>query len=159
MNDLDVVHLFESAQLGKAPFEFIGIDLRLGGCAYCGHTIFNCCMVKSADGKVFSVGSTCIEKVGDRGLIRSVRRSTKQAAEDRKRNRVHAARELLKDARIEQELRLHPHPARNTYPYMAKLTLFDYCHWMLTNAGFKGRITASKIIETTAASLKEGSEN
>ena len=42
----DPVHLFEAAKLGKAPFEFIGIERRLGSCAYCGHAITVRCMVR-----------------------------------------------------------------------------------------------------------------
>lgn len=87
-------HPFEAAGLGKAPFKFIGMeeqDLRYGKailnraeyektgiaietkpggtCAYCGQYILNMYNVRSADGRVFHVGSDCIEKTGDRKLI------------------------------------------------------------------------------------------
>lgn len=95
-----MVHCFEKAGLGKAPFRFVGVvelpspslaaqnpeaynaALRMiprgvgcGTCCYCGQAIMVNCIVKSADGKRFAVGSDCIAKVGGAGLKRELRKT------------------------------------------------------------------------------------
>lgn len=89
------VHVFERAGLGKAPFRFVGFyektyqacpgaPIQPGStCDYCGQGIMICCEILSADGKRFKVGSDCVNKTGDRGLIRGY----KQHPAVRERNR------------------------------------------------------------------------
>jgi hypothetical protein len=77
------MHVFERAGLGKAPFRCIGFAEVVyqahpdaprqpgGSCDYCGTGIMLQCKIKSADGRVFKVGSDCVAKTDDAGLIRS----------------------------------------------------------------------------------------
>lgn len=69
------LHPFERAGLGKAPFRAIGMaertfqvapgePVRPGGCCkYCYTGIRYAILVQSSDGKVFDVGSDCVEKI------------------------------------------------------------------------------------------------
>ena len=118
--NLDSVHKFERAGLGKAPFRFIGMyedrgphkfagpggttieigspGQPMGVCKYCGTGIAICCKVRSADGNEFVVGSDCIAKVGDEGMVKTIKRSPEYRAHQRR------LREDL-DIRKTQELR------------------------------------------------------
>jgi hypothetical protein len=77
-------HAFTAAGLGAAPFNFIGVHESLfkmpgghskpgGTCAYCAHGIRYVFQIRSSDGIVSGVGSDCIRKVGDQGLIDNVK--------------------------------------------------------------------------------------
>lgn len=93
------IHCFEKAGLGKAPFRCVGIasipsasmaehnpvaynnamamlprDLGCGTCNYCGIAIMHNCIILSADGRRFVVGSDCVARTGDAGLIQVVRK-------------------------------------------------------------------------------------
>lgn len=75
-NDLApaVVHVFQAAGLGIAPFTFkeVQYDTKGTHCDFCGTAIVNVFWVGSADGKRFKVGCDCIEKSGDHALIKVV---------------------------------------------------------------------------------------
>lgn len=90
METATLVHKFEIAGLGKYPFRCTAIIERStpngdgtshpsGTCDYCGNGIKYCCVIESADGKRFEVGTDCIRKSDDRGLVNMVKRA-KQAA-------------------------------------------------------------------------------
>lgn len=77
------LHVFERAKLGKAPFRVVGYfektyqaapgaPVQTGGsCAYCGTGISLHCRISSNDGREFVVGSDCVARTGDAGLIKS----------------------------------------------------------------------------------------
>lgn len=118
-----MLHPFERAGLGKAPFRFSGLvaqDLAYGeailnrdeftrtgvaittkpggSCAYCGTYILNMYNIESADGRRFHVGSDCVLKTaGDPGADKKL-----ISAVTRKRNELNkktrAAREAEKIA-------------------------------------------------------------
>ena len=87
------MHVFTRSNLGSAPFRCVGVFQQVGPivlsdgtqvgspgqamgvCAHCGTGIADCYQIKSADGKVFVVGSSCVEKTGDAGLIKSYKNS------------------------------------------------------------------------------------
>ena len=91
------MHVFTRSNLGSAPFRCIGVfqdvgpkvignfggivttvgspGQAMGVCAHCGTGIADCYQIKSADGKTFVVGSSCVEKTGDAGLIKSYKNS------------------------------------------------------------------------------------
>lgn len=57
------VHPFEAKGLGTAPF--MCVNMRLGGgipCDFCGTHIVNEYIIKSSDGRYFTVGSDCVSK-------------------------------------------------------------------------------------------------
>jgi hypothetical protein len=96
------LHVFEKAGLGKAPFKVVGsfelkwqahpgAPIRAGGsCDYCGNAIMYAARIRGADGRTFKVGSDCVARTGDAGLLKAY----KQHPETRKLNRAKAA---LKD--------------------------------------------------------------
>lgn len=86
-------HVFSRSKLGLPPFRCIGVyqdvgpktlsdgsqvgsaGQSMGVCDHCGTGIRDCYQIKSSDGKSFVVGSSCVEKTGDAGLIQSYKNS------------------------------------------------------------------------------------
>jgi len=94
-------HTFTESGLGAAPFRFLGVRenwfspapgvaSKPGGCcAHCSTGILYEHVIESADGKVSTVGSECIKKAGDRGLIDAVKaEKRRQKAEARRAEHV-----------------------------------------------------------------------
>ena len=77
------MHVFERAGLGIAPFRCIGMveetyqacqgaPVQPGGCCdYCSNGIRYCYQIRDRNGKTFKVGSDCVARTGDAGLIKS----------------------------------------------------------------------------------------
>jgi hypothetical protein len=111
-----VIHKFEKAGLGKAPFRFVGISENrgpktistaggvettvgapgqpMGSCDYCGMGIAEEYHIQSSDGREFVVGCECVRKTGDAGLVRVVK--------DHERKKARARREKKEQARQEK---------------------------------------------------------
>lgn len=124
------VHKFERAGLGKAPFHFIRFETRvgpirypdgtevgapgqaMGTCDYCGTGIADCYVIRSSDGQEFIVGSTCVGKTGDKGLVNMVKREANRIKQKRTREReekrIAAAREIFPQVR--EAMATAPHP-------------------------------------------------
>lgn len=140
------IHTFEQSGLGIAPFKVVGIwdmpsrsllehnpeawnnalrtaPCRVGSCHYCGHELIVHFIIKSSDSKIFAVGSECVRKTGEKGLIdkmkalqkardREIRRAKQAAAciarleEQRQRNNGLTDYELQEQQRLEAA-RLH----------------------------------------------------
>lgn len=148
-------HCFEVAGLGLAPFRFIGLSDNVitnpdgtsrpgGSCDYCGNGIRHECHVKGADGRQFKVGSDCIAKVGDAGLLRAFKTSPAWRAHQRKLAAAKAARVSAEVRAIVEankaRLAALPHPRGFTDRATgAPLTALDQAEWMLANAGKAGR--------------------
>lgn len=104
----EATHKFSKAGLGDAPFAVKGYKLMsyqaaqgapiqaAGMCDYCGTCIMHAYVIKSADGKEFVVGSSCVYKTGDEGLIQTVRRQI-NAAERERRAVKRAERKAARD--------------------------------------------------------------
>lgn len=87
------LHVFTRSKLGLPPFKCVGVyedvgpktlsdgsqvgsaGQSMGVCDHCGTGIRDCYQIKSGDGKTFVVGSSCVEKTGDAGLIKSYKNS------------------------------------------------------------------------------------
>lgn len=100
---MEKIHVFEKAGLGKAPFAFVGsyehhehaFGSNIQGliphgdygtnCEFCGHYIRNVFLVESSDGKTFRVGSDCVTKTGDAGMINKVKAILKEQRQERER--------------------------------------------------------------------------
>lgn len=68
-----MIHMFEKAGLGQAPYTFDGVETTHGStCQFCGTAIIYRFWLTSADGRKFFVGSDCILKSGDAGLKRII---------------------------------------------------------------------------------------
>ena len=140
-------HKFERANLGAAPFRFIGMEQKVivhpeytqpaGTCNYCGTGIRYCYWIESADGKRFYVGSDCVGHLGDTKLVAVVMSAERQrknaiAAEKREAKRLaeHAAQQQEIERRIDEyrsakaSLSVLPHP--NSYFAAQGLTMSDY---------------------------------
>lgn len=106
-----LIHWFESAGLGLAPFRFVGTEHKLftipgtdvckpgSSCDYCGTAISQLCWVESSDGKRFKVGSDCIAKAGGVRLAKALKahQSTERKAKSEvARANDRAARALTK---------------------------------------------------------------
>jgi len=143
-------HAFEVAGLGKAPFKFIGVnENRLksgqpgGTCGYCWNGILYEYRIVSYDGKVSSVGCNCIEKVGDKGLIKAYKQSPeyRKMVRDSTKRRGQRAKEeiesLLGGAGVKEMLVSFPHPY-GIERDGAKLTMMDYVNFSLHSCGPSG---------------------
>ncbi len=161
-----VMHPFELAGLGQAPFRYVGIQdqnisygmatgkingieisTKPGGtCAYCGTGIVNLFNIESADGNRFHVGCECVRKTGDTVLIRQV--------DDDKRKMESARRKEKKEANLSarlEELRTWfranrhlvaqiPHP--NLFRAGEGETYLNYLDWIEENTTTNGKISA-----------------
>jgi len=148
------MHIFEEAGLGIAPFTYMGLEYQeikygerslgsVGGvemttkpggtCAYCGQYIVNMFKIRGSDGSEFHVGSDCVLKTGDKGLLQPV----KVAIATKRKLQAMARREgkLLADTCLSvymvenhaDALRAFDHP--NEAMAKAGKTLLDYCQW------------------------------
>lgn len=166
-------HTFETSGCGKAPFKFVGFfedrgpknvggmqvgspGQPMGTCKHCGAGIALCCTIRDANGKEFVVGSTCVEKTGDSGIIQAFKKSPEKREHDRA---VRHAREALKVAELEalvkseaDALEAIPHSRgfidRETEKPM---TMLDEVNWMLNCCGNSGKIRTLKWIKKTLA--------
>ncbi len=68
-------HAFEISGLGKPPYRFCGVFEQPGSCEHCSTGIKYNCVLESSDGKRFRVGTSCLEKSGDQGLIHAYKTS------------------------------------------------------------------------------------
>lgn len=103
------IHCFEKAGLGLARFQCVGLysipsasmaeknpqaynnalaempkGLGCGSCAYCGTAIMHNFIIESSDGKRFVVGSDCVGRTGDAGLIKEVKRERIRIAKEQR---------------------------------------------------------------------------
>jgi hypothetical protein len=82
-----MIHCFEKSGLGLAPFQYLGcVDLgrSKAACQYCGTGIRYQFFLQSADGKKFYVGSDCIYKSGDAGLINIAKKERSRLAKEKR---------------------------------------------------------------------------
>lgn len=180
MDKLDkVIHPFEEAGLGLAPFKCVGHERRvgpldmgngcfagapgqpMGTCNYCGQGIADCYRIRSADGKSFIVGSDCVRRTYatvESGLPLDIRREI--AAVEREKREVKRVAEMERlIARVRaasKTLEDHhwlfcgePHP--NSFYASQGKSLRDYYFWTLQYGSQAGRREVCKLIETADA--------
>lgn len=160
------LHRFEKAGLGKAPFRIIGheekrgpIDLGngmttgspgqpMGTCDFCGTGIMDCFRIASSDGKTFIVGSVCVGKTGDKGLIKIVKTeiSRKRTAQRhaREAEKMIVLQAKLADPVIREALSTVPHPLH--WRQAKGDTLLDWAEWMMANSGNSGKMTVLRAL-------------
>lgn len=102
------VHIFEQAGLGVAPFRLVRVEERLfqaapgeavragASCDFCGTAIRYACIVRDAEGREFKVGSECVRKTGDAGMMKklSAEESTRRKAQAAEKDRLWVERNL-----------------------------------------------------------------
>lgn len=110
----DAIHVFTESGLGAPPFRVVGIWQspprslqaanpqayanamrespvpRPGACAHCSTGITNHFVIESSDGRRSAVGSDCVGKSGDKGLVSAVKR----LQSERRRKLAREKREL-----------------------------------------------------------------
>lgn len=162
------VHKFTLAGLGQAPFRFTGMEEKVyvacqgapeqpaGTCCYCGTGIRYCYHIESADGQKSYVGSDCIHKSDDSGLVKLISKAEAElrskknekarvAKAARLAARVEAAKKLLPS--VAGKLAELPHP--NQYFAANGKTLGDYVAFLM-RAGAGPQAQACGIIEDAA---------
>lgn len=78
------LHSFTQSGLGQAPFSLCAPshpDAQKNTaffCEHCGRMLRNRYFVRAADGKVSVVGSSCVEKTGDAGLVAGIKRQQRE---------------------------------------------------------------------------------
>jgi hypothetical protein len=144
-------HVFEKAGLGKAPFFFDGWfegnasydplhpNVPVTYCQYCSTLIRNCFRIKSSDGKTFIVGSECVKKTGDKGLIKIINEEVKKQKYTRETIRIELAKDHLEE--VSEKL------AEFKHPFFSDKTLFDYVEYLLRNGGHSGKLKGARYIE------------
>ena len=133
----NTVHVFEAANLGVGPFKLLHVTGEGGNCEFCGTSILWRFYITGSDGGTFFVGSDCVMKTGDAGLMRKVdaevKKRQKEAREKRESEKIQTLKGLLADPTVQSKLGAMPHPVS----YLAKknLSLLDYCNWCMKYAG------------------------
>lgn len=176
-NSSDMMHKFEAAGLGKAPFKFVGCEVQDmaygqvilnraeyqrtgimistqpgGTCAYCGQYIVQMFNVRSADGKQFHVGSDCILKVGDAGLKRNVSKVRTALRHAKEAAKIAELAALLADETVRGVLAMAPHrKALAVAPsaFFVEKSLLDDATWTVENAGNAGKLSLLSWIKRT----------
>ena len=160
-------HKFELAGLGRAPFTFKGVNENVitypdgtskagGSCDYCGNGIRYEFVIDSSDGLRSKVGCNCIEKVGDKGILKAYksspeyRKAQQLKRQEKSRAVVAELKELIEGNR--EKLASLPHPRgftdRNTGQ---PLTGLDQVEWLFENCGASGRASLLKSVKTMLA--------
>lgn len=158
------LHPFERAGLGTAPFRCTGSGREVyvacqgapvqpgAACDYCGAGIFEVYRIRSADGREFKVGSTCVGRTGDAKLIKVVKAETRKRQTElrhaREAKRVDEAREFLTRDDVRAALSAKPHA--NEWRAKQGATLLDWAEWMMENAGTAGQLRVLRAVKALA---------
>jgi hypothetical protein len=165
----DSLHPFERNQLGVAPFRYLRHERRvgpiklgdgmteigspgqpMGTCEHCGTGIADCFFIKSADGKIFYVGSDCVEK-----LYRESNKTATQKARDpifqairKEKNRIaKEQRHAKEEKRIKEGLAFAEEHADELKAILTDRpgeTQWDRLQWFMRNAGNSGKLKILK---------------
>ena len=89
------VHPFQETLLGSTPhYHFTGLSVGGDHCNHCGRPIKYLCHISDANGQEYIVGTTCVQKTGDRRIGTpmeiELRRLQKQMREEKKRAKQEA---------------------------------------------------------------------
>ena len=145
-----MTHPFEKAKLGQAPFSLVGIfessrnvnegsllaepvHVATGTCEYCLRSIKYCHQIQDANGKKFTVGSSCCRKVDkelerDYYAKRDAESDAKRISEFRAEHKetLEAFDKIYGTVEFEAKLFSLPHP----FPQHTDKTLLDYINYV-----------------------------
>lgn len=142
------VHTFQNAGLGIAPFKLSHVTHGSDNCQFCGTAIVHRFHLTDANGATFFVGSDCVLKSGDAGLIRVVEREVaKRIAAARKVQdaaKVAAFNALIADPDLRAFLATQPHPTYHG-PVTERYNLLTYTTWI---AKWGGKTAKIKLLRT-----------
>jgi hypothetical protein len=103
--EAEMVHKFETAGLGKAPYKFCGVTTHKfqaapgepikpgASCDFCGASIMFAAQLEGACGSRFKVGCDCVLSAGDKGMRVKV-----EAWQKKHERELRAARKVAKAA-------------------------------------------------------------
>ena len=155
------MHPFEREGLGKAPFQVVGCNTRVGPwsyvdeqgititigspgqpmgvCKYCYQGISQCFIIRSADGKEFDVGSSCVAKTADKTITKEVNRIKTENRNALTDARIARAKDRFEnDEAVRENLKGKNHGRMGQYQYV------EFC---LRAAGRAGKLKVTKMIE------------
>jgi hypothetical protein len=170
-------HVFELSHNGKAPFRCVGVasipspslaeqnptaynnalamlpkGIGCGSCAHCGTAIMHNYIIVSSEGNKFVVGSECVMKTGDAGLIATVKAErSRMAAEKRevRRNTNRAEREASwkaeREANAKHFAMIYADLITKAQPHMQIAFIKD-----VIEGGLSGRFISDKAISAVA---------
>ena len=148
---MPMIHIFEAAGLGKAPFKFSHVVTGGTHCQFCATAIVYQFWLKDANGKSFFVGSDCVMKTGDAGLIKiveaEVKRHQKALRLKREAEKLAKIKGQLADPAVRAVLVSKPHP----FSFYKDKTLADYCDYIMRYAGKAGTLKLGPIINRALA--------
>lgn len=169
----DIMHPFERAGLGVAPFRFAGLvesvikvgdDVKPAGtCQFCFTGIRYCAQIVSADGKRFVIGCDCLLtqlgkasntahklSLADRTLVAKVKAAqnkiTRDARHANEAKHIDAAKALLATDDVRAKLAAIPHPLK--WQADKGATRLDWATWMMAHAGNTGRMQVARFLKT-----------
>lgn len=162
----DTRHVFD--HMGPAPYRYTGFEVKKyqachgapiqpgSTCDHCGTAIMDVYKFVAADGTAFKVGSSCVEKSGDKGLYSVIKRQVNKIKRDRQAERdaarIAAGRELFASNR--EAFAAAPHPRGFSDRTTGEpLNLADQVDWLLENSGTTGRVKTARLIEKFVAAL------
>lgn len=183
MTNAPAIHAFEKAGLGFAPFHCVGVasipspslaaanptaynnalamlprDIGCGSCQFCGTGIMHNYIIRDRDGRRFVVGSECVNRTGDAGLISTVKGERKRMAAEKRAERgavTRAAREAsykaIREARAADFVVTHAALIERAQPFMKE---GGFIHDVLTG-GTAGRYVSEKAIDTVTRLVGE----
>ena len=144
------VHRFEVAGLGLAPYRYLGCTESVfrtpdgteragASCDYCATSIRWVYRFLSADRREFKLGSDCIAKADDAGLLRIVdREEMKRRREKSAAKAARATDDLAATIEAKREA-LQSAPHSKAWMAAKGATMLDEATWWLENAGTAGR--------------------
>ena len=136
-NPSATIHVFEAAGLGKGPFRLNHVTSEGGCCQFCGTNIVFRFYIDGTDSRQFYVGSDCVMKTGDVGLMRvvemEVKKRTAALKKLRDEERLVELRSHLESPMASESLSKQPHP----YAWHARQgkTMKDYAEWIMRHGG------------------------
>ena len=131
------VHVFQSAGLGTGPFKLSHVTAEGGRCEFCNTSILWRFYIKDQNGGTFFVGSDCVMKTGDAGLMKvveaEVKRRQGEARKAKEAEKMSNLRAILSDPATVAKLQGMPHP--NAWYASKGRTMKDYADWIMRFGG------------------------
>lgn len=170
------IHCFEKAGLGLAPFRCVGLfslpspslagenptaynnamalmprGVGVGSCQYCGTGIMHNFLVQSSDGRRFVVGSDCVARTGDAGLVKQVRAERLKVVREKReegRRLGREAREALWAAERAERVKTFPGEHAELCRDVSALDVQEGFVWDVVQRGLRGDRMSDRALET-----------
>ena len=146
MCDTNTIHVFEAAALGVAPFKLDHVTAEGGNCEFCGTPIVFRFYLQDKNGSIFFVGSDCVMKTGDKGLMKKVeaevKKRQKELRDKREDAKLVALKSFLADPVNIAKLSAEPHPY-NWYAKQGK-TRKDFIDFTMKHGGKTAKLKIAK---------------